>query len=88
MYPELHTTASHGSKWGQSLKDDFHENGKLGLRFTRVSRSLEFYSKLINLKSCNRNATQKFLDSKCILRAEEEFLCKKRILDRNVHKEV
>lgn len=88
MYPELHTTASHGSKWGQSQKDDFHENGKLGLRFTRVNRSLEFYSKLINLKSCNRNATQKFLDSKCILRAEEEFLCKKRILDRNIHREV
>lgn len=30
MYPELHTTASHGSKWGQSQKDDFHENGETG----------------------------------------------------------
>lgn len=78
---------SHVSNWGQSQKDNFHEKeGKLGLRFIHVNRSLEFFSKLINLKPCNHNATQKLLDS--ILRAEEQFPCKRKILDRNIHREV
>lgn len=73
---------------GQSQTDNFQEQRKLVLRFTHVNRSPEFFSKVISLKSCNHNATQKFLESKSMLRAEEPFLCKRKTIDKNNHREV
>lgn len=88
MYPELHTTDSQVSNWGQSQKDNFHEKGKLGLRFTHVNRSLEFFSKLINSKSCNLTRLPKSFLNPSLLPAEKQFLCKRKTSDRNIHSKV
>lgn len=40
------------------------------------------------MKSCNRNATQKFLQSKSTFQAEEHFLCKRRTIDKTIHRKV
>lgn len=77
MYPELHTTDSQVSNWGQSQKDNFHEKGKLGLRFTHVNRSLEFFSKLINSKSCNLTRLPKsFLNPSLCCRLRSSFFAR------------
>lgn len=77
MCPELHTTDSQVSNWGQSQKDNFHEKGKLGLRFTHVNRSLEFFSKLINSKSCNLTRLPKrFLNPSLCCRLRSSFFAR------------
>lgn len=68
-----------------SITDNFPEKEKLGLRFTHVNRSLEFFPSVVR---SNCNATQKFLDLSLCCEPRNTFFARGKTSDKNIHSEV